>query len=117
MMCSHFPLNTPFLKCFPLNPHCVWTTKIRGGTEGMAHLPLPHNAISRSTIIVLLLAAQILLPVGVCAQSDSFVPIPPTTKPLYRFNFEKLFYPNDAAWQKDINEFRLLKNRFEELLP
>jgi oligoendopeptidase F len=83
----------------------------------MAHLSLPPFSTFRSTIIVLLIAAQILLPFSIYAQSDSFVPIPPTTEPLYHFNFEKLFYSNDAAWQKDLNEFRLLKTRIEGLRP
>lgn len=81
----------------------------------MGCLLLPHFSKIRSKVIVLLILAQLLLPTCVFAQSESFVPIPPTTKPLYRFNFEKLFYANEAAWRKDIDEFVLLKTRFEGL--
>jgi oligoendopeptidase F len=80
----------------------------------MSYLPKPNYSKIGSKIIVLLIVAQLLLSSGY-AQSESFVPIPPTTKPLYRFNLEKLFYPNDAARQKDINEFGLLKTQFEGL--
>jgi oligoendopeptidase F len=81
----------------------------------MVHLPLFNYSQTRRKIIALLIVSQFVLSTCVYAQSESFVPIPPTTKPLYRFNLEKLFYSNDAAWQKDINEFSLLKNQFEAL--
>ena len=81
----------------------------------MARLPLPHFAKTRSKIIVLLIVAQVVLPAGVYAQSESFAPIPSTSKSLYRFNLEKLFYPTAAEWQKDINEFGRLKTQFEGL--
>jgi len=83
----------------------------------MTYLFLPRYSKTLSKIIALLIVAQLLLTTSVFGQSESFVPIPPDTKPLYRFNLEKLFYANDAARQNDINEFLQLKTQFEKLIP
>src|ERR1051325_6637805 len=83
----------------------------------MTYLFLPRHSKTLSKIIALLIVAQLLLTTSVFGQSESFVPIPPDTKTLYRFNLEKLFYANDAARQNDINEFLLLKTQFEKLIP
>ena len=81
----------------------------------MTYPPQPHYWKTRSKIIALLIIAQVLLSPCAHAQSESFVPIQPASKSLYRFNFEKLFYANEEARQKDINEFQQLKTRFEGL--
>jgi hypothetical protein len=78
----------------------------------MAYMPLLPYSKTLSKIIVLMIVAQ-FLQVRICAIrilcSDSS-----NHQTALSFYLEKLFYPNNAARQKDVNEFGVLKTQLEE---
>src|SRR5215203_704678 len=81
----------------------------------MRSIRLPNHRRSRMQIISLLLVAEIILSTQIYAQSETFVPIPPDTRALYGFNFKSLFYSDETARQKDLNEFHGLRGQFDTI--
>lgn len=64
----------------------------------------------RLIILVCLFATVV-----VHAADQPFIPIPETEKVLYKFNFHKWFYADEAVRQKDLVEFKKLKEQITAL--
>ncbi len=76
---------------------------------------LRSHPIGRTQIICCLILAQMVLRTCVYGQAEPFVAIPPNAKTLYRFNFEKLFYQDEQARQKDLTEYRHLNDQLNAI--
>lgn len=63
------------------------------------------------------IVALCLVIAGMAKAADPFMPIPDAEKPLYRFDFKKWFYADEAARQRDIDDLKDKTARITGLKP
>jgi len=90
-------------------------------TLSTAYSPYEEQSVDNTRrlalIYITLFAALLLGPPGRDARPADFVAIPEAQKPLYHFNFQALFYPNDLARKQDIAKVSSLIVKFNDLKP